>query len=126
MADATLNKFLPLEISYKIQFLLHKIRMKYVLKELLNSIQEILSYNKIKDSGGFSYLLSANTTNSILFNSSSIAFLTRLTWYEFWEFFSKLKQIPKRNLSPLVSHRLNNKNISSNKPFKCCHKKWFT
>lgn len=126
MADATLYKLLPYEIKNIIQFYLHKKRMKQVMRELKKSIKEILSYHEIIESGGFNYLISSNTDKYCLFRSRYMKILTNLTWLEFWNYFSKLKQQPVRNLSPMISHRLNQTQLLSNEPFKCCHKKWFT
>ena len=124
MADICLRKYLPTEISDYIQKKIHKARMKEVIKEYKTIIIKTF-YNKlISDSGGIGYICSSNTNNHILYKDSPLSFLNSLMWYEFWTEFTNLPTYPKRNLTPMLAHRITTDNLYNKTPFKTTPKSW--
>jgi hypothetical protein len=126
MADICLKKILPYDLTFLIHKLVHKKRLKLVNTEFFQVINLIFNYGSIKLSGGIGYMTSIKFNNKITFGTPSMSFLTNLMWYEFWTEFTNLHTYPKRNLSPMLAHKITHENVNDTTPFKTTSKKWFS
>ena len=128
MADICLKKFVPDDLAIYIQKIIHKKRLKKVHDEFYEIIYNTFKSKSINISGGIGmdYMTCMKFNNNIYLGSSTITFLTNLMWNEFWCEFTHFKKNPKRNLSPMILHKITKQIINSNKPFNCCHKRWLS
>ena len=116
---------LPDEIIIYIHKIIHEKRLKKVHNEFFEIIYKTFKSNSF-NSIGTCYMTCMRFNNNIYLGTSEVTFLTNLMWNEFWCEYSHFKKNPKRNLSPMILHKITEKVINSNKPYKCCSKKWLS